>query len=227
MAGYIRLVLATSRITFHNKQTPDGFWNAGKPFILAFWHGQMVMLVHSWQTTAPVRMLISRNHDGQLIAAALAHFGISSVRGSSDKDGKDKGGRAAAIAMVRALRKGECIGFTPDGPKGPRMRAKDGIITVAKMAGVPIIPVAAASNRRKVFGSWDRFCLDKPFSRAAIVWGAPIHVARDADAATIAATRLHLEVTLNDLSCDASKLAGCPLIEPAALTPAAKEATPA
>ncbi len=215
-AGYIRLVLATSRITFRGIEIPQSLWDRDEPFILAFWHGQMLLLVHSWQTKRPVRMLISQNFDGEMIAAALERFNIMAVRGSSDKGGKDKGGKAAIRAMMKATKNGESIGFTPDGPKGPRMRAKEGIVVVARLAGVPIVPVVAAASRRRVIGSWDRFLLVLPFTRGVIIWGDPIHVPRDIDDAGIEAVRAKIETTLNQMSREASALMGCPPVEPAA-----------
>jgi len=215
-ALYIRLVLATSRIEVIGQSVPERFWQTGEPFILAFWHGQMLMMVRSWQTSQPIRMLISQNHDGELIARAIGRFGIGTVRGSSDKNGKDKGGRAAIRSMLKTLKSGDCVGFTPDGPKGPRFIAKEGVAVVARMSGAPIIPVVAASSRHKIVGSWDRFVVNLPFSRAVIIWGEPIHVPRDADSGGIEAGRASVESALNSLSAEACARVGAVEVEAAA-----------
>ena len=93
----------------------------GKPFILAFWHGRLLMIPMAWQNLAPMHMLISGHRDGRIIADAVRYFGIDSIAGSSNA-----GGGAALRAMVRHVRHGDCVGITPDGPDGPAMRAKPG-----------------------------------------------------------------------------------------------------
>lgn len=208
-------MLATSRIAFRDRDIPEAFWQRGEPFILAFWHGQMLLMVHSWQTDMTMRMLISRNFDGEIISRAIGHFGIRSVRGSSDKNGKDKGGRAAIRVMLTALKAGDCVGFTPDGPKGPRMRAKEGVAVVARLSGAAIVPVAAATSRRRIAGSWDRFAVALPFSRGVIAWGQPVRVARDADAAALARAARQVEDTLNRLTRETAAAVGAEPVPPA------------
>src|SRR5262249_1086726 len=82
-----------------------------------------------------------------------------------------KGGPAALRAMVRQLRQGESVGITPDGPNGPAMRASAGIVGVARLAGVPILPMTYATSRRRILQTWDRFHLPLPFSRGVFLSG--------------------------------------------------------
>ena len=200
------------------RDIPDAFWRRREPFILAFWHGQMMLMVHSWQTDMTMRMLISRNFDGEVIARTVSSFGIRAVRGSSDKNGKDKGGRAAMRAMLGALKDGDCVGFTPDGPKGPRMRAKEGIAAIARLSGAPIIPVVAATSRTRHAGSWDRFAVALPFARAIIMWGDPVQVPKGADGDALDAARDEVETALNALSREACDRVGARHVEPASAT---------
>jgi len=215
-ALYIKLILMTSRIDVLGQDIPARFWSAGEPFILAFWHGQMLLMVECWKTDRPIRMLISQNFDGELIARAVGWFGIGTVRGSSDKNGRDKGGRAAIRLMLKTLKSGDCVGFTPDGPKGPRYEAKEGVAVVARLSGAPIVPVVAVSNRARILSSWDRFAVHRLFSRAVISWGEPIHVARDADARGIETARQTVETTLARLTDEAYGRLGVAQPEPGA-----------
>jgi len=209
-ALYIRFVLKTSRMEIIGREILERYWASGQPFIVAFWHGQMLLMVYPWQTTRIMHMLISHNTDGEIIARAVSNFGIRAVRGSSDKNRKDKGGRAAIRTMLKIVKGGDCLGFTPDGPRGPRLRAKEGIAVVARLSGAPIVPVVAATSRRMIIsGSWDGFVINLPFSRGVIYLGTPIHVARDADATAIEAARLSLETALNDLTAQACARVGC------------------
>ncbi len=209
-ALYIRLVHATGRWRIERGDIPHAFWRERKPFILAFWHGRLLMLPYCWEGDAATNMLVSQHADGQLIARTIAHFGFGSIAGSTHR-----GGSAALRAIVRALGRGECVGVTPDGPRGPRMRASTGVVDIARMSGAPIVPLAFAASRRRVLDTWDRFVVALPFARGAFVWGEPIAVPRDADAPAREAARLALEERLNAVTREADRLVGLEAIEPA------------
>jgi lysophospholipid acyltransferase (LPLAT)-like uncharacterized protein len=223
IAQYIRLVWATGRWEVRNRAIPEAYWAKRQPFIMSFWHGRMLVLPALWPKSAKIHMLISMHRDGELIANAIAQFGHGTVRGSAGKPGsdKDKGGLPALRAMLKALKAGEYVGITPDGPRGPRMRASDGIVTVAKVSGVPIIPCAYGAKRRWVLGSWDRFIIPLPFTRGVIVWGEPVMVARDAGPAALEIARLKVEAALNAVADAADEAMGVEKVEPAPATRAA------
>ena len=209
-AQYIRLIWLTARWQVENGHIPVAFWDQGKPFILTFWHGRLLMMMKSWRPGVPIHMLASEHRDGQLIVRTSAHFGIGSVTGSTSR-----GGAAGLRAMLRLLKAGECVGITPDGPKGPRMRATDGILTVAKLSGCPIIPLTYSVSPRRLLRSWDRFVVPRPFGRGVFIWGEPIWVARDADAGQIEDLRLRMEQTLNAMADRADGLMGQDPVPPA------------
>ena len=121
-------------------------------------------------------------------------------------------------AMPRCLAAGECIGMTPDGPHGPRMRAGYGAIRMARDTGVPIIPFTWSTRRKTVLHrAWDKHCLPHYFSRGVIIWGDPIHVAKTATPEELEAARLLLETRLNELTREADEAVGGEVIEPARL----------
>lgn len=207
---YIRLVYATGRWEVVNGGHARERWDRGEPFILAFWHGRILMMPRSWRAGVPIHMLISQHRDGQLIARTVAHFGIRTVQGSTTR-----GGSAALRAMLKFLKAGECVGITPDGPKGPRMRASDGIVAVARLSGVPILPATFATSRRKLLRSWDRFAVALPFSSGVFVWGDPIAVPKEAGEAEMEAARRAVEDSLNAITIEADRLMGQTAPEPA------------
>ena len=225
VAQYIRLVWATGRWEIKNSALPERLWREGKPFIIAFWHGRLLILPAMWPRRAKISMLISMHRDGELIARAIGYFGHGTVRGSAARAGsdKDRGGVAALRGMLKALKANEYVGITPDGPRGPRMRATDGIVTVARMAGVPIIPCSYGARSRVVLSTWDRFVLPLPFTRGVILWGEPIYVTRDADAGAMGEARLAVEAGLNGVTNAADEMMGVAPVEPAppALAPEA------
>lgn len=206
-ALYIRLVHLTGRWTVVRGELPDRLWDSGEPFILCFWHGRLLMMPYCWRRDRPIRMLISQHRDGQIIARTVSHFGIDTVTGSSSK-----GGAQALRAMLATLKEGRYVGITPDGPRGPRMRASDGIVTVARLAGVPVVPVAFGATRRRVLSTWDRFVVPLPFARGVFVWGEPIMVARDDAAETV---RRRIEDALNAVTREADAMTDQAAIEPA------------
>ena len=107
------------------------------------------------------------------------------------------------------------MGLTPDGPQGPRMRASPGIVHVARLAGVPIVPIAFTARPSRLINSWDRLMVPLPFGRGIIRWGKPLEIARDADEAAVRDTVKLLEDRLNQLVHDLDESFGLPAIEPA------------
>ncbi len=206
-AQYMRLIYLTGRWRVEGGDIPGRFWDENRPFILAFWHGRLLMMPYAWRRDRRMHMLTSQHRDGELIARTIAHFDIGVVRGSSSR-----GGAAAFRTMVKALGRNEYAGVTPDGPHGPRMRAADGIVALARLAKVPIIPATYGTTRRRVLRSWDRFLLPLPFSRGVILWGEPMSVPPDADAAAVEDFRQRLEVVLTALSDEADRRCGQPSI---------------
>lgn len=200
---YIRLVFATGSWSVEGAEIPRRFRAEGKPFILAFWHGRLLMIPMAWQHLAPMHMLISAHRDGRIIAEAVTYFGIHSVAGSSTK-----GGLSALRQMMKHLKDGDCVGITPDGPHGPAMRASEGVAATARVSGAPVIPITYATTRRRILGTWDCFHLPWPFSRGIFLWGEPIEVPRDADAASLEAARALIEARMNALTVEAERRMG-------------------
>lgn len=215
IALYVRFVHATSRWETRGIEYPQPFWRDGKPFIGAFWHGRLLMMPLAWTTHRPMHVLISQHRDGELIARAMDPFGIGTVRGSSAKHGKaDKGGTAALRSILQVLKRGEYVTVTPDGPRGPRMRASAGIVAAARLARVPVIPTTYGVARRRLAASWDRFLIPWPFNRGIYLWGEPIDVHSDENE-SLEQAALRVERALNALCEAADRHCGQPPVEPA------------
>ena len=200
---YIRLVYATNRWEVVGEEWPRRLRRERRGFILAFWHGRLLMIPMAWQRLAPMHMLISAHRDGRIIADAVTYFGVKSIPGSTRR-----GGTAALRGMLKQLAAGECVGITPDGPRGPATVASGGIVNIARLAGAPIIPIVCATSRRTVLNSWDRFHLALPFGRGVFVWGEPIEIASDLDADELEQARLLVETRMNEMARDADSRVG-------------------
>jgi lysophospholipid acyltransferase (LPLAT)-like uncharacterized protein len=203
---YIRLVYRTNRWTVVNGEWPRQLLTAGRPFIGAFWHGRMMMIPLGWGRMASMHMLISAHRDGRIIADAVAYFGIKTIAGSTQR-----GGSAALRMMLKRLTDGDCVAITPDGPRGPAMRASIGIVNVARLAQVPIVPITFATSRRRIAATWDQFYIALPFGRGIFLWGEPIEIAAELDEAGLEDARRLVEARMGEMVLEADRRMGHPL----------------
>jgi len=195
---FIRLIFFTMRVEYINDGPCRKHISGGGNFILAFWHGQLLMMPYSYFGTKGVTILISHHSDGELVARTVAGFGISSVRGSTTR-----GWFGGFKAMLKRAREGGDLAITPDGPRGPAREAQTGVIQLASKTGLPIMPVAFAASKKRFFKSWDSFMVPRLFSRGAFVYGDPIFIQkRLSSSATVKAAQV-LQDILNRLTDDA------------------------
>ena len=209
LANYLRLVQRTSRFVSAPADLEAAFRDATSA-IGAMWHGQHLMLSFAWpHAIARMAALISRSGDGGIQAAALRRLGVVPVRGSGGRPGRvhSKGGAPALRGLMRALEDGASVAMTADVAKVARV-AGLGIVTLARLSGRPILPIAVVARRRIDFNSWDHTSLGLPFNRCAIVVGEPIRVDADADDAAMEAARRKVEDGLDLVHARAYALVG-------------------
>jgi len=137
--------------------------------IYAFWHRNMIPLLFL-RKFEKIVILISSSKDGELIAGPAKVLGFLTARGSSRRGG------SKAVKEIIKLSRRFSIGITPDGPKGPTEKIKDGLLYIAYFTHLPIIPVAVDIQREKVFNSWDGFRLPIPFTKVNVSYGKPIYI---------------------------------------------------
>jgi len=213
MARTISLVARTSTVVTEPADLKAQL-RAAHPIILACWHGQFMMLVELNPPDVPVSAMVARHGDAELIGQAMAAFGVELIRGAgAGGRKKDRGGVHALRAAVSALtgaggKPPASLVMTADVPPGPARRAGEGIITIARLSGCAIIPVAAATSRYTAFKTWSRLTINLPYSKLAFAGGPAIHVPRDADPATVERLRCELEASLNAVTARAYRLAG-------------------
>ena len=197
---FLKFVHITNKWKHLNQNVPEEFWNKEKPFIWVHWHGQSLMLPKLWNyEKQDLFALVSRHGDGNFIASVLSNFGVKLIRGAGNpkKLGiKEKGGAMALRGMLKVLESGHSVSLTADQPPGPGKISGLGVIALAKMSGVPIIPVAASTSRRFEFNNWDNFTINLPFGRGLVVWGEPILVNYDASSEEMEKKRKSLEEKL-------------------------------
>jgi lysophospholipid acyltransferase (LPLAT)-like uncharacterized protein len=136
---FLRSMMLTYRFSYREVQylqsakekSPNG------TFVFAMWHELVwpTMAAHAWRE--PYLALASRSKDGNYAAFIAEKVGFTSVRGSSRKGNKDKGGKEAMMIYINGLKNKMSAGMTVDGPKGPRQVCKPGIAIIAKETGSP------------------------------------------------------------------------------------------
>jgi lysophospholipid acyltransferase (LPLAT)-like uncharacterized protein len=212
LAGWFRLVHRSCRTVV---EPADFFERLGepRPLIVTTWHGEHFMLPFIKPNDRwPVKAMISRSRDGEMNVIVCEKLGIGAIRASAGKTGDEvrrRGGVAGFVAALRELREGTVVCLTADLPKGPAKIAGEGIVQIARHAGVPIVPVASATtNRKRMVRSWDRAAFNLPFGRFAMVFGEPVEVPSDADAEVLEAKRKAVEDELNRVTARAYEIVG-------------------
>jgi lysophospholipid acyltransferase (LPLAT)-like uncharacterized protein len=193
-AWLIKAICATLRVQVWRGDIEQTMRSRQRHVIYAFWHGHLLYLMYHYRGSG-VYILVSRSRDGEMLSHILRRFGLPTIRGSSSR-----GGRRSLLELVRQVRAGASAGIAPDGPRGPRHQAQLGIVTLARLTEVPIVPVAVGASWKIEFRSWDRFLLPLPGSRVVVAYGEPITVPPEADAALLEQKRQELEGRLLKLT---------------------------
>ncbi len=192
---------ATMRLRTVNEPKMAAYRQLGPgPLLIALWHGDFFP-IFKYASHSGTYIFVSRSPDGEILARVAEAAGFRTVRGSPTR-----GATKAMIELVRVVRGGADAAVAVDGPKGPRLVVKAGIVLLAKMTGCPIVPVGAALSRYKQFASWDQFRMPLPFARALLVGGTPIRVPADASDELLETRRVELQVSLLALRDSAREL---------------------
>lgn len=190
----LRSLTLASPVTVIDQQHFDAVRHQHGTVLVGFWHETLSIALSIYRKKG-YYTLTSKSFDGELAARTCEAFGLHALRGSSSR-----GGVEALRTMIRKSQSVPGIGFTLDGPRGPRRVAKPGIALVSARTGIPIIPNAIVATRCwRLRRSWDRMAFPKPFSRLLCAYGEPIPPPADTQPTTLESTRLEVEKRLNEL----------------------------
>jgi lysophospholipid acyltransferase (LPLAT)-like uncharacterized protein len=190
-ALYIKLVKVTSIIIIKNIESPQYYWKDNKPFILAFWHSQLMMISYCWKSNTKINILASGHSDGRFGAIVGQYFKLNNIPTSSNEK------PISLKPIFTLLKNSNYIGITPDGPRGPNKKVSEGIIKISKVTQVPIIPIGFSTSKFRTLKSWDSFLITKPFSKCAFVWGESITIPKNCNNNEIEQYKKKLEQELN------------------------------
>jgi lysophospholipid acyltransferase (LPLAT)-like uncharacterized protein len=199
----LRTVAATLRYRWNDH---SGFFDqppAGQA-IYCVWHNRLALCLQVYfgyvkkrNQTPGLAAMVSASRDGALLAEILERFGVQPVRGSSSRRGPQ-----ALLELTSWAARGYDLAITPDGPRGPCYVAQEGIMSLAQLTGLPIVPVSYHLGWKIRPQSWDRFQIPLPFSRCEMILGKPIRVPRETSDAEREQLRQQLEEVLKAISRD-------------------------
>lgn len=171
----------------------DAIYSAGQVPIFVSWHDRIMLSTYFWKHRG-IAVLISKSKDGEFIARVLETFGNIAIRGSSSR-----GGTRALVEMIRRMRSGVPMGFTLDGPRGPRYKVKSGALILAKKTGCPILPFVIESKNYWQVRSWDKMQIPKPFTRAIVLINPPIYVSAGSSDGELEAKLTEVQDSMDEL----------------------------
>jgi len=147
-SGLIRMMRLLLRLTHVGENVVLDLHQAGRPYVHAFYHDQLLMMTYSYLGQRYGRRLVvlsSRHRDGEYVSRTLERFGHQMVRGSTGR-----GAVAGLKEMIRHLRDGRDVAFATDGPRGPRHQVQMGAIEAARLGRAPLVPVVFAASKKKL-----------------------------------------------------------------------------
>jgi lysophospholipid acyltransferase (LPLAT)-like uncharacterized protein len=206
LRGVIRLLTMTYRI-----QRVEGTANI-EPFVTGeaicapcYWHQHHVVgssLVRSWMGRGfKACFLVSGSVDGEVPERIARAWGAEVIRGSANQSG------ALALRDMQGMMKnGYSIVTTADGPRGPKYEFKMGAVLMARIAGVPIIPIGCAADRAWYLNRWDDFMIPKPFARIVLAIGEPYALPAGTPLDELEPHRQHVQDTVMSLMADSETI---------------------
>ena len=163
-----------------------------------YWHQHHVLcsnLLRQWiRRGFRACFLISASVDGEVPDRIARSWGAEVIRGSANQTGA-----LALRDMQQAMKRGVSIVTTADGPNGPKHEFKVGAVLMARIGGVPLVPLACAADRAWYLNRWDDFMVPKPFARIVYAIGSPLTVPADTPIDALEEFRGRMEDATNSL----------------------------
>ena len=196
----IKLLFRSYRVVgFIGEDIADRWLAGGSVCAPCFWHQHLVLgnklIRDRIDRGLKACFLISASVDGDVPARIAASWGAEVIRGSANNTG------ALAIRdMQRVFKRGVSVISVADGPNGPQHEFKAGVVLMARIVGVPMVPVSFAADRAWYLNRWDRFMIPKPFARVVMAVGEPIEIPRGTPLDALEKYRLAMENAVNTLT---------------------------
>ncbi|MBW1691484.1 MAG: lysophospholipid acyltransferase family protein [Deltaproteobacteria bacterium] len=195
----LRVILYTCKVEYINKEYIDEYLLGNKKVVISTWHRCTIYLMIKYGYLHPMALL-SPSKDGDLLADFSKKLGFVIARGSSSR-----GGKQGSEKMVDFLNtNGRIAATVADGPQGPALRAKPGLVRIAQKSGVHLMPLIWSATRVWMFKrAWDRTIIPKPFSKIVISASEPYLIPKTAKGKEYVKD---MERTLNSMTRDVDRM---------------------
>jgi hypothetical protein len=204
LVSLVRSIAVTLRCRLTDRSGLFSGESRAQPVIFCVWHNRLALSPFAyWKYANPRRArpgiaaLVSASKDGAFLSSVFEHFDFQPVRGSSSRRGPQ-----ALLELTSWAEKGYDLAITPDGPRGPRYVAQEGVLALAQLTGLPIVPFSYDVKWRIRVNSWDQFIIPLPFSRCEMKAAPALRVPREASDAEREELRLRLEAALRAISSE-------------------------
>ncbi|HLC06265.1 MAG TPA: hypothetical protein VJK02_24795 [Anaerolineales bacterium] len=182
LALYARILHWTARLTVDGAEHVQEVLQAGRPAVLAAWHGQGHLLLPYLMGAidlSRVSVIVTDDERTQVLTAMVWMIGGRPYPISAEDN--TAAGPRRMLGLIRDLRRGR-IGYVhPDGPDGPGRVPKEGVVFLAALAGAWILPFGAYTTSGYRLKRWDEYSLPLPFCRIALVIRPPFQVPKGRD----------------------------------------------
>ncbi len=194
----LRVIIFTCRVQYINKEYIDEFLLGNRKVVITTWHRCAVYFLFKYGFLHPM-VLFSSSKDGDLLADFAKKVGVVPARGSSTR-----GGKQGSERMVEFLHTGGRVAATvADGPQGPALRAKPGLVRIAQKSGVHLMPMAWSADKVWMFAkAWDKMIIPRPFSKIVIYAWEPYLIPKEAKDEEFDGYVKGMERTLNVITRD-------------------------
>jgi len=174
------------------------------PLVFCLWHNRLAFAVPIYRRficpkspRVGMAAMVSASKDGGFLAGIFEIMDVVAVRGSSSR----RGGQAL-LELAKLAQQGYDLTITPDGPRGPRYHVQDGVLALAQVTSLPVIPCSYYFHSKVQLKSWDRLQIPLPFSRCDAILEKPVTIPREISAAERERLRNQIEQTLLQISKD-------------------------
>lgn len=190
---YYLVLIKTVKVNLIGERVFQDLWRNKKNVVFCCPHNFLLGLfvgVDAAKMKRPIVTLIaSLSSDGELISKMLEKRRYEMTRGSSSR-----GGQKALLQLRRAGKEGKSLGLAYDGPKGPALIPKRGVLGCARAINGSIFLAYGFARHCKYIpflkpfrvNSWDKFLVPVPFCSLDVYFEKipdkeDVHVESDAE----------------------------------------------
>jgi lysophospholipid acyltransferase (LPLAT)-like uncharacterized protein len=183
LSTYAGLVWRTARYQVEGEEHLRRVHAAGRPLIIAFWHGMTMMLggyIAAQEDPSQYVLVVPDDPRGAVLSVWARRLGTASPFPISMEADSMVAARRLLV-LIRQMKQGKNLLLNPDGPDGPSHEPKGGVVFIARKAGALIVPAAAFTATGFRIPRWDRYVVPLPFSRITVILEEPLEVPPEAD----------------------------------------------